>query len=363
MRRKITSRNYGKYPEVFFITSNDSYEFSEATSITLSVMHGVHNVVLRCDDFESFNKETKKQLRKAYCIIFVLSSEAIRTIEETFNSDGVDEDNLPSFIKIYKYINKINNRAIACVIPKNWTVDNNLIIPDFMGDFEQLHRLELTFCNITDDAETLLYNIRYFHTEKQKEALETLKPYMGNKRRTRDYYLFAGDKAGYGLFATTGLVLVLFLFLFLFKGDFNADWYWYYIIGIFVFPFVIAQERMITYKKQTIYEKDGILRNVLFGLVEYSLYLAALFGFIGNNLYYLLYFITLIYLLWDAGFFWSVMRENDKLYHLLLDDNINFLDFTIELRKFQAKELKKRGVLIALGIVVSIIVVILLQYI
>ncbi len=353
MRMKTKMSNYGKYYETVFICADDVINFCGKVACELKTKYGMNNLVLDCDDFEKMDDNTKYQLESAYSIIFVLSDKSIEMIENTFKSNE-SQNQLPSFISMYKYINKVNSRAISCVIKKNRTIADDLEFPKFMGDFERLHRLELTLDNVTIDSENLAYNIRYFYSDKLKSDLDFL--VSGNVvSRISDYYSNACQYSKIGLYTFSFLIVAFILIIYKVETGSYSKLLDYYFLAFFPFVFMLVQKIRITLAHGKIYEKNSLVKGVVFAFVGIAIYI--LLGLIAISDLKLGFYpiaLTMVYLIWEASYFGSVFAE-DKNWQDLIEPESMYLDFVIPLKEMKRDFLKKRcGLVFSISIILLI---------
>lgn len=391
LRRKITCRNYGKYYETIFVCSDSAGEYCTYLSQTLRNKYGVYSKKVNCNTFNQLEEETRKELSTAHCIIFVLSDDVIDFCNNVFHSVGstVDDNHSKckivdetahleisiskneSFIEMYKYVNEVNKHAIACVIGQGKILENDLDFPQYMGDFERLHRLELSFYNIDEDAKELFDNIRYYYSDRQKEKLDNLTAVTIAEMR---YYYNTVAKHSKICLAII-ILLILLVFISFYVCESGEEGMTVYYLAAFV-PIVVTlilknlikMEQERRYKDNVVFIRDSIYENTL-TIFERRVRILLIickclvYILVGVGVFYCeenetinCIFIalgTLIYLFSDLSYYCSIIQEH---INLILNSNIkyvNYLDFAVELRKHQKTFIKKQLVFVMIAMTIS----------
>lgn len=372
MRMKTTSKNYGRYFEALFICSKAVSNKCNELSHNLKHGHGIHNRVLVCEDFENFDIQTKKDILTTYCIIFVLSDDIIDVINKTFDCNNPQQNNLHPFIKTYKYVEQVNSHAIACVIQKDKALRNDLIFPEYMGDFERLHRLELDMdpnAKMQTNSNLIAYNIRYYYSDEEKEKLSNLHSNQADKGKAMAR-LYCESTEGNFLIAQ-GIIILMIIATFwnACKHDYNPARIILssmfmgaaYALTLIINGIEKAKHKRINHGDLNVSEKRlHVLLTagkciINFWVVFFiSLLLTEMYGDI-------LRICMVAYLICSATYYWANYKKCEKLKPILDNANTIYLDYAIELRRLEKELFKKQCQIIIVANAISIAILILIK--
>ena len=339
MRKKITITNYGKYYETVFVSSSANFDTCLHLSNTLVSKYGIKTCTINGDKFDEFDNEVKRILKNSYCVVFVLTEDVIELVNETFSTDDTSLENKHSFIKTYAFVNKFNPRALACVIKEGCYVNDDLMFPEYMGDFAVLHRLELKLsthlANI--DAETIYNNVRFFYNRKTKVILNRL--HENGVNLTKYHY---SAMRGTNLFKNLLPALAIFLItLFVVPGNnYDSDDLWGLWLLVAIANIMLGLFEMWSkYDWYHLhYENDRAVKtlNIIYYIVKDVIFvLFGIFAAIGEIPSFLAYVIVLVFEFWQICKFLLIEIEI-RVFNKYLDEATNYLEFAEKRNKFMS---------------------------
>ena len=356
MRAKITRKNYGKYYETIFVCSSNGVKYCDKISKMIRENYGIYNCVLNFEKFDKFEKQTKKDIRRAHCVIFVLSDDVVESIDNAFSSENTAKTEMNAFAQMYKYVNEVNSHAIACVISKGREIKNDLEIPQYMGDFERLHRLELTFADITGDTKLLCDNIRHYYSNRRKKELEMLaRP--DRKVNIKNYYYDADYKSKECIVIIS--ILIVGLLFGYYKNGNDKDWVaiYYLIASIPVFILSVLKNNIKTRRKDLYMQRERIgwginlyrtFDCIIYCIIDCIIYASLLFLVVyleeeldANRL--LLIVITAMFMFGAFGVCWTFVDRKKRVNLILQDEKSDYIDVAVDLwnekRAFSIKQI------------------------
>jgi len=358
MRKRITITNYGKYYETVFVTSSASFDMCSHLSNTLLSDYGIKTCTINGDMFDEFDKDIKRILKNSYCVVFVLTEDVIELVNKTFSTDDTSLESKHSYIKTYAYVNKFNPRALACVIKEGCCVKDDLMIPEYMGDFAVLHRLELklstNFANY--DAKTIYDNVRFFYNRKTKIILNRL--HNNGINLTRFYYSsLRGENLTKNLIPALAIFLIT---LFVVPGNnYNPDDLW----GLWL---LVASANVLLGLLEMRSKDDGYalhyenektikrLELIFYIIKDLIFILLGLFTAIGEFPVFLAYVLLLTFEFWQICKF-TLLELELRIFSKYLDEETNYLNFATKRTKFMSVATVIRRCLPIVLIIVGII--------
>ena len=162
VRKKTTVNNYGKYNEAIFVCNDRYLDFCNNLSKALRDTYGIKAEAVTYTQITQPTKTLLHKLKTTYRVIFMLSN---GVVEESLQT----EDH--PFLKMYAYVHQHNPLAIACVTLDHYVVKDGLSYPDFMSDFDYMHRKRFYTWSVEAVAADLAKEIRRYYPRDCKVDL------------------------------------------------------------------------------------------------------------------------------------------------------------------------------------------------